>query len=230
MMLDVRLPGISGFEVLRIIKENYPYVEVIVISAMQGARHRDRGDAPRRLPLHVEGLRSRGRAHAGRQRQRAAGSEPSVMRLRAEVAEQNEREFVVGPEPHDARHRRSRAQGREAVGDRADSRRERHRQGAARADDSSRVRPPDAPFVAVNLAAIPKDLVESTLFGHEKGAFTGAIRQQLGKFELANGGTLFLDEIGDLRYELQAKLLRAHPGRARSSASAARIRSRPTSG
>jgi two-component system NtrC family response regulator/two-component system response regulator HydG len=61
----------------------------------------------------------------------------------------------------------------------------------------------------VNLAAIPKDLVESTLFGHEKGAFTGAIRQQLGKFELASGGTLFLDEIGDLRYEIQAKLLRA---------------------
>ena len=68
---------------------------------------------------------------------------------------------------------------------------------------------PNAPFVAVNLAAIPKDLVESALFGHEKGAFTGAIRQQLGKFELASGGTLFLDEIGDLKYELQAKLLRA---------------------
>src|SRR5690606_40866631 len=68
---------------------------------------------------------------------------------------------------------------------------------------------PTAPFVAVNLAAIPKDLVESTLFGHERGAFTGAIRQQLGKFELAAGGTLFLDEIGDLRYDLQAKLLRA---------------------
>jgi transcriptional regulator with PAS, ATPase and Fis domain len=67
----------------------------------------------------------------------------------------------------------------------------------------------DAPFVAVNLAAIPRELVESTLFGHEKGSFTGAIRQQLGKFELAAGGTLFLDEVGDLRYELQAKLLRA---------------------
>jgi transcriptional regulator with PAS, ATPase and Fis domain len=67
----------------------------------------------------------------------------------------------------------------------------------------------DAPFVAVNLAAIPRELVESTLFGHEKGSFTGAMRQQLGKFELAAGGTLFLDEVGDLRFELQAKLLRA---------------------
>jgi transcriptional regulator with PAS, ATPase and Fis domain len=65
------------------------------------------------------------------------------------------------------------------------------------------------PFIAVNLAAIPSELVESTLFGHERGAFTGAVRQQLGKFELANGGTLFLDEIGDLRLDLQAKLLRA---------------------
>ena len=68
---------------------------------------------------------------------------------------------------------------------------------------------PEAPFIPVNLAAIPKELVESTLFGHEKGAFTGAVRQQLGKFELASNGTLFLDEIGDLRLELQAKLLRA---------------------
>jgi transcriptional regulator with PAS, ATPase and Fis domain len=68
---------------------------------------------------------------------------------------------------------------------------------------------PDAPFIAVNLAAIPRDLVESTLFGHERGAFTGAVQQRIGKFELASGGTLFLDEIGDLPLELQAKLLRA---------------------
>ena len=67
----------------------------------------------------------------------------------------------------------------------------------------------DAPFIAVNLAAIPRDLVESSLFGHERGAFTGAHTQQLGKFELASGGTLFLDEIADLRLEVQAKLLRA---------------------
>ncbi|MDQ3418923.1 MAG: sigma-54 dependent transcriptional regulator, partial [Acidobacteriota bacterium] len=67
----------------------------------------------------------------------------------------------------------------------------------------------DRPFIAVNLAAIPRDLVESTLFGHERGAFTGALQQRIGKFELASGGTLFLDEIGDLRLELQAKLLRA---------------------
>jgi len=64
------------------------------------------------------------------------------------------------------------------------------------------------PFVAINCAAIPKDLLEATLFGYERGAFTGAQKSQAGKFELANGGTLFLDEIGEMPPELQAKLLR----------------------
>jgi two-component system response regulator AtoC len=63
-------------------------------------------------------------------------------------------------------------------------------------------------FIAVNAAAIPKDLIESELFGHEKGAFTGASQQRIGKFEEANGGTIFLDEIGDLDLNVQAKLLR----------------------
>ncbi len=65
------------------------------------------------------------------------------------------------------------------------------------------------PFVAVNCAAIPENLMESELFGHERGSFTGAIERRLGKFELAQGGTLFLDEISSMRIELQAKLLRA---------------------
>jgi two-component system response regulator AtoC len=67
----------------------------------------------------------------------------------------------------------------------------------------------DAPFVAVNVAAIPDGLFESEMFGHEKGAFTGAHARKLGRFELAHGGTLFLDEVGSLRVDLQAKLLRA---------------------
>ncbi|MDE0871209.1 MAG: sigma-54 dependent transcriptional regulator [Flavobacteriales bacterium] len=67
----------------------------------------------------------------------------------------------------------------------------------------------DAPFVEVNCAAIPSELIESELFGHEKGAFTSAIKQRKGKFEQAQGGTLFLDEIGDMSLKAQAKVLRA---------------------
>jgi two-component system nitrogen regulation response regulator NtrX len=65
------------------------------------------------------------------------------------------------------------------------------------------------PFIEVNCAAIPSELIESELFGHEKGAFTSAVKQKKGKFELANGGTLFLDEIGDMSASAQAKVLRA---------------------
>jgi DNA-binding NtrC family response regulator len=67
----------------------------------------------------------------------------------------------------------------------------------------------NGPFVAINCAAIPKDLLESEMFGHEKGSFTGALTRKIGKFEQANGGTIFLDEIGEMDVNLQAKLLRA---------------------
>jgi transcriptional regulator with GAF, ATPase, and Fis domain len=67
----------------------------------------------------------------------------------------------------------------------------------------------DKPFIEVNCAAIPSELIESNLFGHEKGSFTSAIKQRKGDFELANGGTLFLDEIGDMSLSAQAKVLRA---------------------
>ena len=81
----------------------------------------------------------------------------------------------------------------------------------------------------VNCAAIPASLLESELFGHEKGSFTGAVAQKIGRFELAHQGTLFLDEIGEMPLELQPKLLRAIRTRS-SSASAAAAPSAPTPG
>jgi DNA-binding NtrC family response regulator len=209
MLLDVNLPGISGLEVLRILKENYPYIEVIVVSAVKeldaaieamrhGAYHYISKDFDR------EGLQTL----VGKASERQDMSR-SLLRLNAEVAEQNDREFVVGPsrairDVVERVHKFATTPATVLVLGESGTGKELlarmiHRESGE----------PNAPFVAVNLAAIPKDLIESTLFGHEKGAFTGAVRQQLGKFELAIGGTLFLDEIGDLRYELQAKLLRA---------------------
>ena len=209
VLLDIRLPGISGFEVLKILKENFPLCEVIVISAIKeletavtamkhGAYHYVSKD------FDYEAIRSLV-ANAGERQD----LNREVMRLSAEVAEQTEREFVVGPSPA-TREVIELVQkvaklsatvlilGESGTGKELLARRIHLASGGA-----------ETPFVAVNLAAIPKDLVESALFGHEKGAFTGAIRQQLGKFELAAGGTLFLDEIGDMRLEIQSKLLRA---------------------
>ncbi len=209
IMLDVRLPGISGFEVLKIAKENYPKVEVIVISALKeldaaveamryGAYHYISKD------FDAEGVRALV-ANASERQELSR----SVMRLSAEVAEQNDREFIVGPsqatrEIVDLVQKIAKLSATVLILGESGTGKELlarmiHRESAD----------PASPFVAVNLAAIPRELVESALFGHEKGSFTGAIKQQLGKFELAGGGTLFLDEVGDLRAELQAKLLRA---------------------
>jgi len=209
MLLEVHLPGISGFEGLKIARENWPYVEVIAISntkeldiAIEAMRH----GAYHYISKEVdpEGIRTLFANAAERQ-----DLSRDVTRLKEEVAEQNDREFVVGP----SRSTRSVVELIQKVAKISATVLVLGESGTGKEllarlihRESGR---PTAPFVAVNLAAIPKELVESALFGHEKGAFTGAIRQQLGKFELAAGGTLFLDEIGDLKYELQAKLLRA---------------------
>jgi len=209
VLLDVRLPGISGFEVLRIVKENYSLVEVIMISAIQeietavqamkhGAYHYVTKD------FDYDQLRSL--VHNAAERQ---DLNRQVLALSAQVHDEGEREFVVGPSKMtrdivDLVQKIAKLSATILILGESGTGKELlarliHREAGE----------PDAPFIAVNLAAIPRELAESALFGHERGAFTGAHRQQLGKFELASGGTLFLDEIGYLRLDLQAKLLRA---------------------
>ena len=209
ILLDVRLPGISGFDVLRIVKENYSLVECIMISAINevetavqamkhGAYHYITKD------FDYDALRSIVR-HAGERQD----LNRQVMTLSAQVAEQTEREFLIGPSKVmrdivDLVQKVAKLSatililGESGTGKELLARMLHRESGLG-----------DTPFITVNLAAIPPELVESALFGHERGAFTGALRQQLGKFELASGGTLFLDEIGDLRLDLQAKLLRS---------------------
>ena len=209
VLLDVRLPGISGFEVLRIIRENYGLVEVIMISAINevetavqamkhGAYHYITKD------FDYDQLRSLVRNAGERQ-----DLNRQVLTLSAQVEDQNGRDFIVGPSKItrdiiDLVHKIAKLSATVLILGESGTGKELlarliHRESGD----------PEAPFIAVNLAAIPKELAESTLFGHERGAFTGAHRQQLGKFELASNGTLFLDEVGDLKLDLQSKLLRA---------------------
>jgi len=209
VLLDVRMPGIGGFEVLKQIKESQRLVEVIIISAINevetavramklGAYHYITKD------FEYDAVRSLVRNASDR-----TDLHRKVMSLSAQVADERERPLVTGP----SRSMRDVLDlvrkvagldttvlilGESGTGKELLARMIHRESGRA-----------DGPFMPVNLAAIPADLVESALFGHEKGSFTGAVRQQLGKFELADGGTLFLDEIGELKQDVQAKLLRA---------------------
>jgi DNA-binding NtrC family response regulator len=209
ILLDLKLPGINGFDVLRVVKENYPLVECIMISAVnevETAVQAMKYGAYHYITKHFDydELRSIVRNACERQ-----DLNRQVITLSAQVAEQGQREFLIGPsrqirEIVEVVNKVARLSatvlilGESGTGKELLARLIHRESGRG-----------EAPFIAVNMSAIPHELVESTLFGHERGAFTGAHKQQLGKFELAAGGTLFLDEIGDLRLDLQAKLLRA---------------------
>jgi two-component system nitrogen regulation response regulator NtrX len=206
VLLDLALPGASGLEVLKRIADGWPEIPVVMMSGR--ATLSDAVEATRlgafqflEKPLTPEAVlvtlksalelarqRDLNRAlrqelEPGRELVGRSQAIEDVQALVRRVAPTDSRVLIMGES----------GTGKELVA------------VAIHALSPRR----DGPFVRINCAAIPRELIESELFGHEKGAFTGATRQRRGKFELADGGTLFLDEIGDLSPEAQAKLLRA---------------------
>ena len=204
-LLDVRLPDGSGIDVLRTIKTNEPAAPVVMISghgtiadAVEATRagawdflekplSRERvlvslRNALEQSNLRVENERLKELVGTG---PKMIGSSPAWMRVVEQVtmAARSDARVLLNGES---------GTGKELL--------------AAHIHESSPFA--SGPFVKVNCAAIPTELIEAELFGHEKGAYTGAVNARRGKFELADGGTIFLDEVGDLHANSQAKLLR----------------------
>ncbi|MES2283792.1 MAG: nitrogen regulation protein NR(I) [Pseudomonadota bacterium] len=202
LVSDIRMPGGSGLDLLEKVKEKLPGLPVIIMTAfsdLDSAVSAFQGGAfeylpkPFDLPKAVELIR---RAVEESQREEVAeermanapemlGQAPAmqdVFRAIGRLSQSNVTVMITGES----------GSGKELV---------------ARALHKHSTRA-NGPFVAINTAAIPKDLLESELFGHERGAFTGAQTMRRGRFEQAEGGTLFLDEIGDMPFDLQTRLLR----------------------
>ena len=199
---DIRMPGKSGLDLLRHVKEHYPDLPVIIMTAysdLDSAVAAFQGGAFEYLPkpfdvdqavdlvrraltqaAHQNGAAEETRAVPEILGQGAALQE--VFRAIGRLSQSHATVLINGES----------GTGKELVA------RALHRHSPRK----------DAPFIAINTAAIPRDLLESELFGHEKGAFTGAAALRRGRFEQADNGTLFLDEIGDMPAELQTRLLR----------------------
>ncbi len=205
VLLDIWMPGMDGLEVLAEIKRIRPEQTVVMISghgtietAVKATKLGAYDFIEKPLSLEktlltvtraIEHSRLEGENRALRERlergQEIVGESPAIHELRWQIAiaaPTNGRVLIHGEN----------GSGKELV---------------ARAIHALSARR-DGPFVEVNCAAIPEELIESELFGHEKGAFTGAVSRRKGKFELGNGGTLFLDEVGDMSLKTQAKVLR----------------------
>jgi two-component system nitrogen regulation response regulator NtrX len=205
VILDLEMPGMDGFEVLRALERRGSEVPVIVYTGtgnydrcIQAIRlgaygFIDKAEPVERIVREIELAleRRRLRAEVRSLRRRLdgesslVGSSAAMLRLREQIGR-------VAPVPSTVLLQGESGTGKELVA------RELHRLGPS----------PASPFVALNCAALPENLVESELFGHERGAFTGASATRKGAFEAAERGTLFLDEIGELPLPAQAKLLR----------------------
>ena len=202
LMSDIRMPGQSGLDLLQIVKTRHPSVPVIIMTAysdLESAVAAFQGGAFEYLPKPFdvdqavelirravdESMHQAGASEEEGLAPEILGQAPAmqeVFRASGRLALSHATVLITGES----------GSGKELVA------RALHRH-SPRADK---------PFIAINTAAIPKDLLESELFGHERGAFTGAQAQRRGRFEQAEGGTLFLDEIGDMPSELQTRLLR----------------------
>jgi two-component system nitrogen regulation response regulator GlnG len=202
LVSDIRMPGESGLDLLRKVKARFPSLPVIIMTAysdLDSAVAAFQGGAFEYLPKPFDvdqALELIRRALDESMHQVGASSEvglvpeilgqapamQEVFRAIGRLSQSNATVMITGES----------GSGKELV---------------ARAVHRHSPRS-DKPFIAINTAAIPRDLLESELFGHERGAFTGAAAQRRGRFEQAEGGTLFLDEIGDMPAELQTRLLR----------------------
>ena len=206
LVSDIRMPGGSGLDLLDKVKEKHPGLPVIImtafsdldsaVSAFQGGAFEylpKPFDLPKAVELIRRAVQESQREEVAEQRVEAApemlGQAPAmqdVFRAIGRLSQSNVTVMITGES----------GTGKELV---ARALHKHSPRGSAGAN---------GPFVAINTAAIPKDLLESELFGHERGAFTGAQTMRRGRFEQADGGTLFLDEIGDMPFDLQTRLLR----------------------
>ncbi|MFW6369374.1 MAG: sigma-54-dependent transcriptional regulator, partial [Myxococcota bacterium] len=213
VLLDIQMPDMSGLDVLRHIREHYPDVQVVMASVLKEVPTVVESMKLGAFDFMTKDFRPSEILHKARQAVEHGKTIRKVAWLEDEVARSAPGRMVdgrsramreigelvekIGPLPTTVL-----IEGESGTGKELLARRIHESWCRARQDES-------LPFVPVNLAAVPSELIESILFGHEKGAFTGATTQHYGKFEHADGGTLFLDEIGDLRFDLQSKILRA---------------------